>query len=82
VVAMVFLVVAEALVPSGSLPGIQATVERDLDIVARLARSLEARTRWARSPCSPPASTWSPRRGPGLPTMAPGGWTRPRPGRR
>jgi len=30
-------------------PGIQATVERDLDIVARLARSLEARTRWARS---------------------------------
>jgi ubiquinone biosynthesis protein len=28
-------------------PGIQATVERDLDIVARLARSLEARTRWA-----------------------------------
>jgi ubiquinone biosynthesis protein len=30
-------------------PGIQATVERDLDIVARLARSLEARTRWARA---------------------------------
>ena len=30
-------------------PGIQATVERDLDIVARLARSLEGRTRWARA---------------------------------
>jgi ubiquinone biosynthesis protein len=30
-------------------PGIRAVVERDLDIVARLARSLEARTRWARS---------------------------------
>jgi ubiquinone biosynthesis protein len=30
-------------------PGIRATVERDLDIVARLARSLEARTRWARA---------------------------------
>jgi ubiquinone biosynthesis protein len=30
-------------------PGIAAVVERDLDIVARLARSLEARTRWARS---------------------------------
>jgi len=30
-------------------PGIRATVDRDLDIVARLARSLEARTRWARS---------------------------------
>jgi ubiquinone biosynthesis protein len=30
-------------------PGIQATVERDLDIVAGLARSLEARTRWARA---------------------------------
>jgi ubiquinone biosynthesis protein len=30
-------------------PGIRAVVERDLDIVARLARSLEGRTRWARS---------------------------------
>jgi ubiquinone biosynthesis protein len=30
-------------------PGIRAMVERDLDIVARLARSLEARTRWARA---------------------------------
>jgi ubiquinone biosynthesis protein len=30
-------------------PGIGTVVERDLDIVARLARSLESRTRWARS---------------------------------
>jgi ubiquinone biosynthesis protein len=30
-------------------PGIRPVVERDLDIVARLARSLEARTRWGRS---------------------------------
>jgi ubiquinone biosynthesis protein len=30
-------------------PAIRTVVERDLDIVARLARSLEARTRWARS---------------------------------
>ncbi|HEV2824739.1 MAG TPA: AarF/UbiB family protein [Actinomycetota bacterium] len=30
-------------------PGIRTVVERDLDIVARLARSLESRTRWARS---------------------------------
>jgi ubiquinone biosynthesis protein len=30
-------------------PGIRTVVERDLDIVARLARSMEARTRWARS---------------------------------
>jgi ubiquinone biosynthesis protein len=30
-------------------PGIRAVVERDLDIVARLAASLEGRTRWARS---------------------------------
>jgi ubiquinone biosynthesis protein len=30
-------------------PGIRAVVERDLDIVDRLARSLEARTGWARS---------------------------------
>ena len=30
-------------------PGIRAVVERDLDIVARLARSLEGRTSWARS---------------------------------
>jgi ubiquinone biosynthesis protein len=30
-------------------PGIVSVVERDLDIVARLARTLEARTRWARS---------------------------------
>jgi ubiquinone biosynthesis protein len=30
-------------------PGIRAVVERDLDIVVRLARSLEGRTRWARS---------------------------------
>jgi ubiquinone biosynthesis protein len=30
-------------------PGIRAVVERDLDIVARLARSLERRTRWARA---------------------------------
>jgi ubiquinone biosynthesis protein len=30
-------------------PGIRTMVERDLDIVARLARSLEGRTRWARS---------------------------------
>jgi ubiquinone biosynthesis protein len=30
-------------------PGIGPVVERDLDIVARLARSLEARTRWGRS---------------------------------
>jgi ubiquinone biosynthesis protein len=30
-------------------PGIRSVVERDLDIVARLARSLERRTRWARS---------------------------------
>jgi ubiquinone biosynthesis protein len=30
-------------------PGIRAMVDRDLDIVARLARSLEGRTRWARA---------------------------------
>jgi ubiquinone biosynthesis protein len=30
-------------------PGIRSVVERDLDIVARLARSLERRTRWARA---------------------------------
>jgi ubiquinone biosynthesis protein len=30
-------------------PGIRTMVERDLDIVARLARSLEGRTRWTRS---------------------------------
>jgi ubiquinone biosynthesis protein len=30
-------------------PGIRSVVERDLDIVARLAVSLEGRTRWARS---------------------------------
>jgi ubiquinone biosynthesis protein len=30
-------------------PGIRVVVERDLDIVARLARTLEGRTRWARS---------------------------------
>jgi ubiquinone biosynthesis protein len=30
-------------------PGIRSVVERDLDIVARLARTLEARTRWARA---------------------------------
>ena len=30
-------------------PGIAAVVERDLDIVARLARTLEGRTGWARS---------------------------------
>jgi ubiquinone biosynthesis protein len=30
-------------------PGIRAVVERDLDIVARLVRSLEGRTSWARS---------------------------------
>jgi hypothetical protein len=30
-------------------PGIRAVVERDLDIVARLARTLERRTRWTRS---------------------------------
>jgi ubiquinone biosynthesis protein len=30
-------------------PGIRAVVERDLDIVARLARTLEGRTGWARS---------------------------------
>ena len=30
-------------------PGIRAMVDRDLDIVDRLARSLEGRTRWARS---------------------------------
>jgi ubiquinone biosynthesis protein len=30
-------------------PGIRSVVERDLDIVARLAASLEGRTRWARS---------------------------------
>jgi ubiquinone biosynthesis protein len=30
-------------------PGIRTVVERDLDIVARLARSVESRTRWARS---------------------------------
>jgi ubiquinone biosynthesis protein len=30
-------------------PGIRAVVERDLDIVARQARTLERRTRWARS---------------------------------
>jgi ubiquinone biosynthesis protein len=30
-------------------PGIRSVVERDLDIVARLARTLERRTRWARS---------------------------------
>jgi ubiquinone biosynthesis protein len=30
-------------------PGIRAVVDRDLDIVARLARTLERRTRWARS---------------------------------
>jgi ubiquinone biosynthesis protein len=30
-------------------PGIRSVVERDLDIVARLARSVEDRTRWGRS---------------------------------
>jgi ubiquinone biosynthesis protein len=30
-------------------PGIRTVVERDLDIIVRLARSLEARTRWARA---------------------------------
>ncbi|WP_248965049.1 ABC1 kinase family protein [Sphaerisporangium perillae] len=30
-------------------PGVAEVVERDLDIVARLARSLEARTRWGRA---------------------------------
>jgi ubiquinone biosynthesis protein len=30
-------------------PGIRSVVERDLDIVVRLARTLEARTRWARA---------------------------------
>jgi ubiquinone biosynthesis protein len=30
-------------------PGISLVVERDLDIVARLARTLESRTRWGRS---------------------------------
>jgi ubiquinone biosynthesis protein len=30
-------------------PGVRQVVERDLDIVARLARSLERRTRWARA---------------------------------
>ena len=30
-------------------PGIRAVVERDLDIVRRLARTLEQRTRWARA---------------------------------
>jgi ubiquinone biosynthesis protein len=30
-------------------PGVRSVVERDLDIVARLARSLERRTRWARA---------------------------------
>jgi ubiquinone biosynthesis protein len=30
-------------------PGIRSVVERDLDIVARLARTLERRTRWARA---------------------------------
>ena len=30
-------------------PGIQATVEQDLDIVLRIAAKLESRTRWART---------------------------------
>ncbi|HZA85188.1 MAG TPA: AarF/UbiB family protein, partial [Actinomycetes bacterium] len=30
-------------------PGIRTVVERDLDIIVRLARTLEARTRWARA---------------------------------
>jgi ubiquinone biosynthesis protein len=30
-------------------PGIRSVVERDLDIVARLARTMERRTRWARA---------------------------------
>jgi ubiquinone biosynthesis protein len=30
-------------------PGIRSVVERDLDIVARLARTVEGRTRWGRS---------------------------------
>ncbi|MBO3747847.1 AarF/ABC1/UbiB kinase family protein [Streptosporangiaceae bacterium NEAU-GS5] len=30
-------------------PGVSAVVERDLDIVARLARSIERRTRWGRA---------------------------------
>src|SRR5439155_17892640 len=30
-------------------PGVEAVVERDLDIVARLARTLQRSTRWGRS---------------------------------
>ena len=48
--------VHSARLPSGAevavkvqRPGIRTVVERDLDIVARLARSLESRTSWARS---------------------------------
>jgi ubiquinone biosynthesis protein len=39
----------EAVVVKVQRPGIRTVVERDLDIIVRLARTLEARTRWARA---------------------------------
>jgi ubiquinone biosynthesis protein len=39
----------EAVVVKVQRPGIRTVVERDLDIIVRLARSLESRTRWART---------------------------------
>ncbi|WP_433239698.1 ABC1 kinase family protein [Streptosporangium sp. CA-135522] len=39
----------EEVVVKVQRPGIAAVVERDLDIVARLARTLERRTRWGRA---------------------------------
>ncbi|WP_370017983.1 TIGR03557 family F420-dependent LLM class oxidoreductase [Planotetraspora sp. GP83] len=42
------LVSGEEVVVKVQRPGVAAVVERDLDIVARLARTAERRTRWAR----------------------------------
>jgi ubiquinone biosynthesis protein len=39
----------EEVVVKVQRPGIRTVVERDLDIIVRLARTLEARTRWARA---------------------------------
>ncbi|GIH92710.1 ABC1 kinase family protein [Planobispora siamensis] len=43
------LIGGEEVVVKVQRPGIAAVVEQDLDIVARLARSLERRTRWGRA---------------------------------
>ncbi|MFC4056909.1 ABC1 kinase family protein [Planomonospora corallina] len=43
------LTTGEEVVVKVQRPGIAAVVEQDLDIVARLARSLERRTRWGRA---------------------------------